>query len=214
MFDVESIITGGGLLLIALIIFAESGMFVGFFLPGDTLLLSAGIFAATGHLDLELTIAVIAGAAIVGDNTGYWIGKHYGRRLFKKKDGLVFRQAYLQKAEEFYERYGSKTMLVAHFVPIVRTFAPPVAGVAHMPYRKFVVYDAIGDITWAVSITLVGYWFGSKIPHLTDYIHLVLVGIMAITLGPTLYHVIKAIREKKKSSNLSADNAEEPTKKV
>lgn len=197
--DPTELIKAGGLLLIALIVFAESGMFVGFFLPGDTLLLSAGILASQAQLSASITVVilVIATAAILGDNVGYHIGRIYGRRLFKKKDGLIFRQAYVQRAEAFYEKYGSKTMLVAHFVPIVRTFAPPVAGVARMNYRQFVIYDAIGDIAWATSITLLGYWFGTKIPGLEDYIHYVLIGIVVITLGPTLYHVGKAVWEKK-----------------
>lgn len=197
--DPTELIKAGGLLLIALIVFAESGMFVGFFLPGDTLLLSAGILASQSQLSASITvvIVVIAVAAILGDNVGYHIGRIYGRRLFKKKDGLVFRQEYVQRAEGFYEKYGSKTMLVAHFIPIVRTFAPPVAGVAHMNYRQFFIFDAIGDIAWATSITLVGYWFGTKVPGLEDYIHYVLIGIVLITLGPTLYHVGKAIWEKK-----------------
>ena len=201
MFDVASIVEAGGLLLIAIIVFAESGMFVGFFFPGDTLLLTAGIFAAQGHLHLGTTIAVIALAAIAGDNIGYHIGKRYGRRLFRKPDGVVFRQEYVQRAEAFYERFGSRTMLVAHFVPIVRTFAPPVAGVAKMDYKKFVFFDAIGDITWAISVTLVGYWFGTKIPDLDHYILLAVAGVMVFTLGPTLYHLAKAILEKRRSSD-------------
>ena len=199
MFDVAELIQGGGLLLIALIVFAESGMFVGFFFPGDTLLLSAGVFAAAGTLPLGLTIAVIAFAAILGDNTGYYIGKRYGRSLFKKPNGIIFRQAYIHQAEAFYEKHGSKTMLVAHFVPIVRTFAPPVAGVAKMDYKKFFIFDAIGDITWAASITLVGYFFGSKIPHLDRYIIFIVAGAMVITLGPTIYHLVKAILEKRRN---------------
>lgn len=200
MFDVSHLIEAGGLLLIALIVFGESGMFIGFFFPGDTLLLTAGIFAAQGKLSLMTVIMVIALAAIIGDNVGYHIGKRYGRRLFRKPDGLVFRQAYVQQAEKFYERFGARTMLIAHFVPVVRTFAPPVAGVAHMDYKKFVIYDAIGDIVWATSVTLIGYWFGTKIPDIDHYILLAVVGVMILTLGPTIYHVIKAILEKRRKS--------------
>lgn len=197
--DPQELIKAGGLLIIALIVFAESGMFVGFFLPGDTLLLSAGILASTGQFStsIYLVIAVIAIAAIIGDNVGYHIGKRYGRRLFRKKDGLVFRHQYVEQAEAFYEKHGSKTMLLAHFVPVVRTFAPPVAGVAHMNYKQFFIYDAIGDTAWAASVTLLGYWFGSKVPGLENYIHYVLLGVVIITLGPTVYHVAKAIWEKK-----------------
>lgn len=201
MFDVAEIIQAGGLLLIALIIFCESGMFIGFFFPGDTLLLSAGVFAAQGKLPLVWTIVVVAVAAIAGDNTGYHIGRRYGRRLFKKPDGLVFRQEYVQRAEHFYERFGARTLLFAHFVPVVRTFMSPVAGVANMDYRKFFIFNAIGDIFWATSVTLVGYWFGTKIPDLDHYIVLAVVAVMVITLGPTFYHLAKALLEKRSSKH-------------
>jgi membrane-associated protein len=208
MFDVSHIIQTGGLLLIALIIFAESGMFVGFFFPGDTLLLTAGIFAAQDKLPLALTILVIAIAAILGDNVGYHIGKRYGRRLFRKKDGLIFRQEYVTQAERFYDRFGPRMMLIAHFVPIVRTFAPPVAGVAHMDYKRFFIYGAIGDIAWAISITMIGYWFGSKIPDIDHYILIAVAGVMVLTLGPTLYHIAKAILQKKRQEKVATSEEE------
>jgi len=203
MLDVSEIVRSGGLLLIALIIFAESGMFVGFFFPGDTLLITAGIFSAQGHLPLLPTLLVIALAAIAGDNIGYWIGRRYGVHLFDKPDSAIFRQEYLRQAHSFYQRWGSRTMLFAHFVPVVRTFAPPVAGLAEMNYRQFVLFDAIGDTSWAVLVTLVGYWFGSKIPDLDHYILLGLAGVMVFTLAPTIYHVVKARRKRRhgKSKN-------------
>src|SRR5665213_2021390 len=178
MFVVTHLIQAGGLVLIAALIFGESGMFIGFFFPGDTLLLGAGVFAATGRLPLLTTILVIALAAILGDNTGYHIGKRYGRRLFRKPDGIIFRQQYVQQAEDFYERHGSKTMLIAHFVPIVRTFAPAVAGVAEMDYKQFFVFDAIGASAWAAIVTLVGYWFGRRIPNLDHYIMLAVAAVV------------------------------------
>lgn len=201
MFDVNHIIEVGGLLLIAAIIFGESGMFVGFFFPGDTLLMAAGIFAAAGKLSLVTLLPVIALAAIIGDNLGYHIGKRYGRRLFRKPDGLLFRQEYVQRAEAFYEKYGSKAMLIAHFVPVVRTFAPAVAGVGHMNYRQFFIYDAIGDIAWAVSVTMVGYWFGSKVPNIESYILVAVAGVMMITLGPALYHVAQSLWRRRSARN-------------
>jgi len=200
MFNVAHIVQAGGLLLIATMIFAESGMFVGFFFPGDTLLLSAGVFAAQGKLPLVWTIVVIALAAIAGDNAGYHIGKRYGRKLFSKPDGLVFRQEYVRRAEQFYERWGSRTMLLAHFVPVVRTFAPATAGAGRMPYKKFVFFDAIGDIAWAVIVTLVGYWFGRKIPNIDHYILLAVGSVVVITLGPTIYHLLKALRQKRRQN--------------
>jgi len=212
MFDVAHILESGGLLAIAAIVFAESGLMVGFFLPGDTLLMSAGIFAAQGKLSIALTIAVISLAAILGDNTGYAIGRVLGPKLFRKKDGIIFRQEYVKRAEKFYERFGSKTMLFAHFVPIVRSFAPMVAGVAKMPRPSFVFFDAIGDIVWATSVTLVGYWFGSKIPNIDTYI-LPAIGLATLfTFGPMLYHLLAekktrkrlfdALRGKRKPTNI------------
>jgi membrane-associated protein len=200
MFDPTHIIQAGGLLLIAGIIFAESGMFVGFFFPGDTLLLAAGVFIATGKLSFVSVLPVIAIAAIVGDNLGYHIGKRYGRNLFKKPDGKIFRQEYVQRAEDFYEKYGSRSMLLAHFVPIVRTFAPAVAGVARMNYKQFVIFDAIGDIAWTIIVVSVGYWFGSKIKNLDHYILLAVFAAMVFTLGPTVYHISKSLLESRNRS--------------
>lgn len=188
--DFVHLIETGGLLIIALIIFAESGMMVGFLFPGDTLLFSAGILAAQGVFSLPVVIAIIAGAAILGDNCGYQIGKYFGPRLFKK-DGLIFRKDHIHRAEKFYEKYGAKTMLVAHFIPIVRSFAPVVAGAANMNRVQFVIYDAIGDIVWAVSLTMLGYTLGYKFPVLEHYIEPVLIGIILLFLIPTLYHAFK-----------------------
>ena len=190
MFDVTHIIQTGGLLLIFLIIFAESGMMVGFLFPGDTLLISAGILAAAGKLSISEVLVVIALAAILGDNIGYQIGRSLGPRLFKK-DGVVFRHDYIERAEKFYEKYGTKTMLVAHFVPIIRTFAPVTAGAGRMNLAQFFVFDAIGDIAWAVSVTLFGYFVASKIPGVEHYIEPVLLLIVLLFLRPTLYHILK-----------------------
>jgi membrane-associated protein len=191
MFNVEHIVAAGGLLAIAAIIFAESGMLLGFFLPGDTLLLSAGVFAAQGKLPggIVVAIAAISLAAILGDNTGYTIGRTMGPRLFRKKDGILFRHEYVERAEKFYKRFGSKTMLLAHFVPIVRSFAPLVAGVARMSRFKFFVFDAIGDIFWAAIVTLLGYWFGSRIPNIDHYIMPTIALVVCISFGPVLWHL-------------------------
>jgi membrane-associated protein len=199
MLSVNHIIQAGGLLLIALLIFGESGMFIGFFFPGDTLLIAAGVFAAQGKLSLALTILVIALAAIAGDNVGFHIGKRYGRRLFRKPDGIIFRREYVQRAEGFYEKYGSKTMLVAHFVPVIRTFAPAVAGVAKMNYKQFFIFDAIGDAAWTVIVTLIGYWFGSKIPNIDHYILLAVAFVVIVTLGSPIYHIFKSVSKSKSS---------------
>ncbi len=188
MFNVTHLIEVGGLLTLFAIIFAESGMMVGFFFPGDTLLFSAGILAASGRLPIIEVLVVVAAAAILGDNAGYHIGRHFGRKLFSK-DSFIFRHEYIVRAERFYEKYGSKTMLVAHFIPVVRTFAPVTAGAGNMPLTKFILYDAIGDIAWALLVTLAGYFIGSRIPGIEQFIEPVLILIVIIFLGPTLYHL-------------------------
>jgi membrane-associated protein len=202
MFDVAQIIHAGGLLLVAFIVYIEVALMVGFFLPGDTLLLTAGIFAGQGKLPLVWTIVVIAICAIAGDNTAYHIGQRLGPRLFKKKDGLIFRQEYVRKAEQFYNKYGSKTAMFAHFVPIVRSFAPLLAGVGKMPYARFVTFNAIGDIIWAVGITLLGYFVGTQIPDIDRYIQLVLVVVIVVSFGPSAYHLFKAYRTRRNKSEV------------
>ena len=191
MFDVAHLIETGGLILIGLFVFAESGVMVGLFLPGDTLLLSAGVLAATGKLSIVQTIIVISVAAIIGDNVGYQIGKSLGPRLFRKQDGIIFRKAYIRRAEKFYEKYGARAMLVQHFIPIVRSFAPVAAGASNMDRRLFIICDAIGDIAWAVSFTLFGYFVASRIPGIDKYIEPVIIGIVLIFMLPTLYHLVR-----------------------
>jgi membrane-associated protein len=188
--NVDTIISGGGILAIAAIIFAESGMMLGFFLPGDTLLLAAGVFAAQGKISLGVTIAAVAVAAILGDNTGYTIGRVMGPRLFKKKDGILFRREYVERTEAFYEKHGAKTMLLSHFIPIVRSFAPFVAGVGRMPRWKFFLYDAVGDVVWAAIITLLGYWFGSRIPNIDHYVLPTVLVVMVLSFAPVLWHLL------------------------
>ena len=190
-FNIDSIIQSGGLLLIGAIVFAESGLLVGFFLPGDTLLLSAGIFAAQGKLPLIPLLLTIVVAAFIGDNTGYTIGKHTGPRLFKKEEGILFHKKHIQRAEVFYEKHGGKTIILARFIPIVRTFAPVVAGIGKMPRKRFVLFDIFGVLFWGVSVTMIGYWFGSKIPNIDKVILPTILIVSAITFLPAFYHVFK-----------------------
>lgn len=191
MFNVTHIIEAGGLVLIAAVIFAESGMMVGFLFPGDTLLLSAGVLAASGKLSLPLALIVIAASAILGDNVGYHIGRHFGRRLFRKPDGIIFRREYIMRAEAFYKKHGSKTMLLAHFVPVVRSFVPVTAGAGNMPLAQYMLFDAIGDIVWTILLTCFGYFIGSRIPGVDRFIEPVLILIVLALLAPTLYHIFK-----------------------
>jgi membrane-associated protein len=172
-------------------------MFVGFFFPGDTLLLTGGILAAQGKLSLLFLIITVIIAAIAGDNTGYQIGFSLGRRLFAKEDGIFFRKRYIEESEKFYERYGSKTMMLAHFIPIIRTFAPIVAGAGKMHRIRFVIFDAIGDTVWAIIVTLLGYWFGSRIPNIDHYILPTVAAVVILSFGPVIYHVVRALLARK-----------------
>lgn len=191
MLDVQNIIQSGGLLLIGFIVFAETGLLVGFFLPGDTLLFTAGFFAAQGNLDLASLLGVLVFAAILGNTVGYEIGARTGKRIFKKQDGLLFREEYIEKAEAFYEKHGGKTIVLARFVPIIRTFSAVVAGVGNMPRWRFFLYNVIGAILWCTSITLLGYWLGNKIPNIDKYLLPIVVLATVLTFAPTIYHILK-----------------------
>ncbi len=191
MFEVTHLIESGGLLLVGLIVFAESGLLIGFFLPGDTLLFTAGFFASQGKLPLGLLLFVIVAAAVIGDNVGYSIGKHAGKRLFKKKDGLLFRHEYVERAEKFYEEHGGKTIVLARFVPIVRTFAPMVAGVGKMSRSRFLFFNIFGAGFWGVSVTMLGFWLGQRIPNIDKYLLPVILGAVLFSFGPTIWHIAK-----------------------
>ncbi len=191
MFDVNHLIQSGGILLVALVVFAESGLLVGFFLPGDTLLLGAGILASQGQLPIGWLILAIVIAAILGDNVGYSIGRRTGHRIFNKKDSLLFQKEHIERAERFYEKHGGKTIILARFVPVVRTFAPLVAGVGKMPRKRFMAFNVVGGVLWGAGVTLLGFWFGSKIPNLEKYIHLVLIGVIFASLSFSLLHLLR-----------------------
>jgi membrane-associated protein len=159
-------------------------------LPGDTLLLAAGILAAAGTFSLWTLLPVIVLSTILGNTVGYQIGKRAGPKLFNKKDSLLFKKEYLEKAEAFYEKHGSKTIFLARFIPIVRTFAPIVAGVAKMDQKVFNLYNVTGGFFWGVSVTLLGYFFGSKIPNIDHYILPLILGIMVLSIASPLLHKI------------------------
>jgi len=203
MFDVTSWIEGAGVLsalaIIGGIVFAESGLLVGFFLPGDTLLFTAGFFAAQGQLPLFSLLIVVFVCAVIGDNVGYAIGRKLGPRLFAKQNGLVFRQAYVARAESFYEKHGGKTIIMARFVPVVRTFAPMVAGVGKMPRQRFVLFNIVGAALWTVVVIMLGYWLGSLVdPNVVEDFLLLAVAIaVLITLGPAVYHLLHERRLRK-----------------
>lgn len=205
MFDVSSLTNSGGILgilILALIIFAESGLLVGFFLPGDSLLFAAGLAASQGRFSIVALILAVVIAAIVGDNVGYSIGRRAGPRIFRKRDGVIFRHEYLQQSEKFYEQHGGKTIILARFTPIVRTFAPVVAGASKMPRRKFMFYNIFGAVLWGAGIPALGYFVGNRVP---DYWHHVLeaviVGIVLFSIGIAVFHVL---REKQSRTRIAA----------
>lgn len=185
--SIEEIIRWGGTLALIVIVFAETGLLVGFFLPGDSLLVTAGLFAARGDLNVVMLLVTLSIAAVVGDAVGYAIGRRLGPKLFKKEDSLLFKRRHLVKAHEFYERYGGKTIVIARFVPIIRTFAPTVAGAAEMTYSKFAMFNVCGGILWVFSMVLGGYALGSVIPNIDKYIHYVILVVVFLSLLPPLY---------------------------
>ncbi len=191
MFDPSHIVMSGGLLLIGLVLFAEVALFLGFFLPGDTLLIAAGVFAHSGQFAITSVILVAIVAAITGDSTSYFLGKKYGRKVLNRKNSLLFNSVHIARAEVFYDKYGPKALLVAHFLPVVRTFTPLLAGVGNMPYPRFLIFNATGDILWATSVTLVGYYIGSRVPNIDHYILLLVLAAIIMTAAPTIYNLIK-----------------------
>jgi membrane-associated protein len=191
--DVEAIIQSGGLLLIGAIIFAESGLLAGFFLPGDTLLFTAGFFAAQDKLPLLWLLLIVVAAAFAGYEVGYHVGAKFGKRLFRKKDGVIFRQEYLEKSEVFYEKHGGKTIMLSRFIPIVRTFAPIVAGIGDMPRKRFTFFNIAGGAVWGVGVVLLGYVLGSKVPNIDHYLLPIILAAMFFSFSPTIYHLTKEV---------------------
>jgi membrane-associated protein len=194
------LILGGTYLILFLIIFAETGLLIGFFLPGDSLLFIAGYLAAVNpdKLNILVMIALLSVAAIVGDGVGYLIGRKLGQGLYNKPNSRFFKREHLLKTQAFYEKHGPKTIVLARFVPIVRTFAPTVAGIADMPYRTFLTYNIFGGIGWITSMTLAGYFLGN-IPVVKQNFEKAVIGIVIISILPMVFHFYKERTEKHKS---------------
>jgi membrane-associated protein len=195
IYDVESLVRSGGIVGLSVIVFVETGLLIGFFLPGDSLLVTAGLFAARGDIEVLPLIAALSIAAVVGDTVGYNIGKQSGPRLFNRADSLFFNKKHLVTTKEFYDRHGPFTIVIARFVPIIRTFAPVVAGIGAMEYRRFISYNVIGGVGWVLSMVLGGYFLGQMIPNIHKNIDKVIVVVIFLSLLPIL---IKLAREKMK----------------
>jgi membrane-associated protein len=190
MLDINHIIQTGGVLAVGLIIFAETGLLLGFFLPGDTLLIAAGVFAAQGHLPLPVLIPVAVLAAILGYQCGYLIGCRAGVRLFKNEEGLL-RKENLERTEAFFKKHGRKTVLFARFIVVIRTIIPLVAGMGKMDKRKFLAYNIVGGVLWVTSVTLAAYWLGKRVPNLDSFIVGAVLLAILITSGTAVYGLIK-----------------------
>jgi len=192
IYDVQGLIQWGGTFLVCAIVFVETGFFVGFFLPGDSLLVTAGVFAATGKVDLWTLLLPVALCAIVGDQIGYWIGRSAGQALYRRENSLFFRRNHLQRAHDFYEKHGGKTIIIARFMPIVRTFCPPVAGAANMSYRRYLIYDIFGGFIWTGSMILGGYALGRSVPNIGQRIHYVIAVVVFLSILPGLISFLRA----------------------
>jgi membrane-associated protein len=192
LFNVQGLIEWGGTLLVCVIVFIETGFFVGFFLPGDSLLVVAGVFAGAGNLDLAKLLLLVPMCAIVGDQIGYWIGRQAGQALYRREDSFVFRKRHLERAHEFYEKYGGKTVIMARFMPVVRTFCPPVAGAAMMPYCRYLTFDIFGGILWVGSMILSGYFLGRQDKNIGAHIHYVIAVVIFLSLLPPIISVLRA----------------------
>lgn len=201
IYDVEGIIRTGGPLLVCVIIFIETGFFVGFFLPGDSLLVAAGVFSAAGVIPLRWILIPGMLCAIVGDQIGYWIGRAAGSALYRREDSLFFHKRHLQRAHDFYETYGGKTVILARFIPIIRTFCPPVAGAARMPYYRYLIYDIFGGTFWVGSMILGGYSLGRSVPNISQRIHYVIAIVIFLSLLPAIISALRARRSASSSSS-------------
>ena len=187
-FDLVPLVQAVGYLGIFAIVFLESGLLIGFFFPGDSLLFTAGFLASQGFFDIKILIAGCFIAAVAGDSIGYYIGAKLGPKLFKKDNSIIFHKKHLERAQRFYDKHGGKTIILARFIPVIRAFAPVVAGAGKMNYKKFLTFNLFGGVLWAIGVTLAGYYLGSLIPDVDKYL-LPIVGLIVIaSILPVLHH--------------------------
>ena len=199
LYNARALIEWGGLVLVASFLFAETGLFAGFFLPGDSLLVSAGILSKAGAFPLIDLLFWASLAAVAGNQVNYAFGLKAGRPLFNRPDSLFFKKSHLLKAHDFYERYGAKTIVLARFVPIVRTFAPLAAGIAAMDRRKFFLYNLAGGLLWVCGLSLGGYSLAAAIPHVERRLHWVILIVILLSLLPPAFEVLRGIKNKRRA---------------
>lgn len=191
--DPQELLRSFGTIGLFLIIFAESGLLIGFFLPGDSLLFTAGLFAAKGDLNIVVILIGTFVAAVVGDQVGYLFGKRVGPAIFRRPNSKIFKQSYVERADEFFDRHGAKTILLARFVPIVRTFAPILAGVGKMEYRTFLAFNVMGGFLWAVGVTSLGFFLGDLIgaDNIDRYLLPIILVIIVISVSPAVFEIVR-----------------------
>ena len=190
----SAVMTGWyGYALLAGIVFAETGLLVGLFLPGDSLLFTVGVVTGAGELDIVKVCTLLTVMSILGDQSGYFLGYRTGPRIFRKKDSLVFKQEYVKRTQDFYEKHGGKTLIYAKFVPIVRTFAPFMAGVGRMKYSRFLMFNVMGGVLWVVSMTMAGYYLGA-VPFVRRHFEKVVIGIVLVSVLPVIIQIVKSRR--------------------
>ena len=197
--DLTALIIWAGYVGIFIIIFAECGILLGIFLPGDSLLFTAGFLASQGHLNLALLMVICFAGAVLGDNFGYAFGRRVGPAIFKKEDSIFFHKNHLERAARFYDRHGGKTIILARFMPIIRTFAPILAGVGRMNYRVFILYNLAGGALWAIGLTALGYFLGSVIPGVDKYLFPIVLMIIIISMLPGVIATLKSYIARKKA---------------
>ena len=202
----KELIRSGGAPLICTIVFIETGFFVGFFLPGDSLLVTAGILSAGAVIPLKWLLLPVMACAIVGDQIGYWIGRTAGQAIYKKEDSFLFRRSHLQRAHDFYEKYGGRAVILARFIPIIRTFCPPVAGAAKMPYYRYLLFDIAGGVIWVGTMILGGYFLGRSIPNISQRIHYVIAVVILLSILPAIISILRARRMASSSTGRAATN--------
>lgn len=196
MFDLISLIKGVGYIGIFAIVFAESGLFLGFFLPGDSLLFTAGFLASQGFLNIWILAIGFFIAAVLGDSVGYAFGRRVGPRIFQKEDSLLFNKENLHRAERFYEKHGGKAIILARFMPVIRTFAPILAGVGAMKYSKFLFFNVVGGVIWGIGISLAGYYLGSLIPDVDRYLIPIIAAIILVSALPGIIHLVRDAKQR------------------
>ena len=189
-FDLIEFVRTAGYVGVFTIVFLESGLLVGFFFPGDSLLFTAGFLASRGFLDIKILILGCFLAAVLGDSGGYYIGKKLGPKIFKKENSIFFHRKHLEKAQKFYDKHGGKTIVLARFIPVIRAFAPVIAGAGKMDYRRFVFFNLFGAVLWAIGVTLAGYYLGSLIPDVDKYLLPIIGLIVVASILPVAHHAL------------------------